>query len=64
MRRRRLSFRQRQLIWWSYTVACIILYFGLLAGFNFTGEGFLIAFVTTFLIVGAVGLVVKWLTSL
>jgi cytochrome c oxidase assembly factor CtaG len=64
MRRRRFSFRQRQIIWWSYTFGCLLLYFSLLATFGFSGEGFLIAFMVTFLVVGAVGLVVKWLTSL
>jgi hypothetical protein len=64
MRRRRFSFAQRQAIWWSYTAFCLLFYFGLFAAFGFSGEGFLIAFVVTFLVVGALGLLVRWLTSL
>ena len=46
-------------MWWLYTIICLALYFAL-----FATQGFLTAFVVTFLVVGALGLVVKWLSSL
>ncbi len=46
-------------MWWLYTFFCLALYFVL-----FATQGFLTAFVVTFLVVGALGLVVKWLSSL
>ncbi len=59
MRRRRFSPRARLTMWWLYTFFCLALYFVL-----FATQGFLTAFVVTFLVVGALGLVVKWLSSL
>lgn len=59
MRRRRFSPRARLAMWWLYTIFCLALYFGL-----FVTQGFLTAFVLTFLVVGALGLLIKWLASL
>jgi uncharacterized membrane protein (DUF485 family) len=59
MRQRRFSAGQRLAMWWAYTLFCLVLYFTLFATFDF-----LTAFVVTFLIVGALGLVVRWLGSL
>ena len=59
MRRRRFSSRQRVAIWWVYTAFCLALYFVL-----FATTDFLSAFVITFLTVGALGLIIKWLSSL
>ena len=59
MRRRRFSERQRVGMWWVYTIACIALYIGLGVVYDFNT-----ALIVTFFVVGAMGLVVKWLASL
>jgi hypothetical protein len=59
VKRRRFSARQRLAMWWAYTILCLIVYFVLFATYDF-----LTAFAITFILVGALGLVVKWLGSL
>jgi hypothetical protein len=46
-------------MWWAYTILCLVVYFTL-----FGTYGFLTAFAITFVLVGVLGLVIKWLSSL